>query len=160
MQLLEIDEQDTLTSVFVDDIKNEEKISMAIDNNQIVFIENIRFWEEEENGDTSLFEVLRRFMSIYVNDAFAVAHRESASIIIHREMETYYGLSFTEEVEKIKMILDKKEKPITVVLGGAKEDKLKYLTGLEKIADNILIGGKLPKLDLRSQISDRLRFKR
>jgi len=61
-------------------------------------------------------------------------------------METYYGLSFVEEVEKIKMILDKKEKPITVVLGGAKEDKLKYLTELEKIADYVLVGGKLPKL--------------
>lgn len=146
MQLLEIGGEDTLTSVFVDDIKNGDKISMAIDNNQIVFIENVRFWEEEENGDTSLFDALKRYMSVYVNDAFAVAHRESASVIIHREMETYYGLSFAEEVEKIKMILNKQERPITVVLGGAKEDKLKYLDDLLKTADHILIGGKLPKL--------------
>lgn len=146
MQLLEIEGQDTLASVFVDDIKNEEKISMAIENNQIIFIENIRFWDEEEKGETSLFEGIKKYISVYVNDAFAVAHRNSASIIIHREMETYYGLSFMEEVEKIAMILESKERPLTVILGGAKEDKLKYLTELEKIADNILVGGKLPKL--------------
>ncbi len=146
MQLLEIEGQDTLASVFVDDIKNEEKLSMAIENNQIIFVENIRFWDEEEKGETNLFEVLKKYMSAYVNDAFAVAHRNSASIIIHREMETYYGLSFMEEVEKISLILDNKERPLTVILGGAKEDKLKYLTELEKIADNVLVGGKLPKL--------------
>ncbi len=146
MQLLEIEGQDTLASVFVDDIKNEEKISIAIENNQIIFVENIRFWEEEEKGETGLFEILKKFMSVYVNDAFAVAHRSSASIIIHRELETYYGLSFVEEVEKISLILDTKERPLTVILGGAKEDKLKYLNELTEIADNILVGGKLPKL--------------
>ena len=146
MELLEIEGQDILASVFVDDIKNEEKISMAIENNQIIFIENIRFWDEEEKGETNLFELLKKFVTIYVNDAFAVAHRKSASIIIHKEMETYYGLSFVEEVEKIRMILDSKEKPLTVILGGAKEDKLKYLIELTEKADYILVGGKLPKM--------------
>ena len=151
MQLLQIEGQDTIASVFVDDIKDEEKISRALENSEIIFIENIRFWEEEEKGDTRLFEILKKFMTVYVNDAFAVAHRKSASIIIWREMETYYGLSFVEEVEKIKMILDRKERPITIVLGGAKEDKLKYLLELEKIADHILIGGKLPKIISNNQ---------
>ncbi len=145
MQLLEIEGQNTLASVFLDDIKNESKLSLAFENNQIVFVENIRFWEEEEKGETRLFEVIRKFISVYVNDAFAVAHRNSASVIIHREMETYYGFSFMEEVEKIRFILDTKEKPLTIILGGAKEDKLKYLAELEKIADKILVGGKLPK---------------
>ncbi len=146
IQLLETEGQDTIPSVFIDDIKNEEKISQALENNQIIFIENIRFWDEEEKGEINLFEIIKKFMTVYVNDAFAVAHRKSASIVLHRDMDTYYGLSFVEEVEKIRMILEKKEKPITVILGGAKEDKLKYLTELEKIADNILVGGKLPKL--------------
>ena len=146
MQLLEIEGQDTITSVFIDDIKNEEKIAIAVEKSQIIFVENIRFWDEEEKGETNLFETIKKFMLVYVNDAFAVAHRKSASIIIHREMETYYGLSFVEEVEKIRMILDKKVKPLTVILGGAKEDKLKYLSEIEKIADYILVGGKLPRL--------------
>ena len=146
MQLLEIEGQDTITSVFIDDIKNEEKIAIAVEKSQIIFVENIRFWDEEEKGETNLFETIKKFMLVYVNDAFAVAHRKSASIILHREMDTYYGLSFVEEVEKIRMILDKKVKPLTVILGGAKEDKLKYLSEIEKIADYILVGGKLPRL--------------
>lgn len=154
MGLLEMDGQDMIESVFVDNIKDEQKIAAALVNNQIIFGENLRFWNEEEVGDTSLFEAIKKQAAILVNDAFAVAHRRNASIILHRELETYYGFSFMEEAEKISQILEKEERPITVVLGGAKEDKLKYLPELAEIADRILIGGKLPKLDLRSQISD------
>ena len=154
MSLLESNGQNTIESVFVDDIKNEQLVSTALAKNQIVFGENLRFWSEEDMGDTSLFKVIKKYVPILVNDAFAVAHRKNASIILHREMETYYGFSFIEEVEKINLVLNKKERPITIILGGAKEDKLKYLDDLSKIADHILIGGKLPKLDLRSQISD------
>jgi phosphoglycerate kinase len=146
MSLLETNGQNTIESVFVDDIKDEKKMGEAIKNNQIIFGENLRFWSEEENGDTSLFSVLRKFAEIFVNDAFAVAHRASASMIIHREMETFYGFSFIEEVEKIGQILEKKEKPLIIVLGGAKKDKLDYLPELEKMADYVLIGGKLPKI--------------
>jgi len=146
MGLLEMDGQDMIESVFVDNIKDEQKIAAALVNNQIIFGENLRFWNEEEVGDTSLFEAIKKQAAILVNDAFAVAHRRNASIILHRELETYYGFSFMEEAEKISQILEKEERPITVVLGGAKEDKLKYLPELAEIADRILIGGKLPKL--------------
>ncbi len=145
MELLQ-DGQQLIDSVFMDDIKDENKISLAIKNNQIIFGENLRFWSEEDAGDTSLFRVIKKYTQVFINDAFAVAHRKNASIILHREMETYYGFSFAEEVEKISQILEKEERPITIVLGGAKEDKLKYLSELTEKADYILIGGKLPKL--------------
>ncbi|MDD2483390.1 MAG: phosphoglycerate kinase [Candidatus Shapirobacteria bacterium] len=149
LELLEILEADCggdcVKNIFVDDIKDEEKIKKAISENEIIFGENLRFYKEEEDGDTTLFSTLKKYSSVYVNDAFAVAHREAASIILHREMETYYGLAFVKEVEKINLILEKKEKPMVIVLGGAKEDKLKNLKKLSKIADYILIGGKLPK---------------
>ncbi len=146
MGLLESDGQNTIESVFVDNIKDEQKITIALLNNQIIFGENLRFWNEEDVGDTSLFEAIKKQVFVLVNDAFAVAHRKSASIILHREMETYYGFDFVEEFEKINKILVNKQRPITVILGGAKEDKLKYIDDLLKIADHILIGGKLPKL--------------
>ncbi|MCW1949174.1 MAG: phosphoglycerate kinase [Candidatus Shapirobacteria bacterium] len=145
MELLQ-DGQQLIDSVFVDDIKDENKIGLAVKNNQIIFGENLRFWSEEDAGDTSLFGVIKRYTQALVNDAFAVAHRKNASIILHREMETYYGFSFAEEVEKISQILEKEERPMIIILGGAKEDKLKYIDDLLKIADHILIGGKLPKL--------------
>jgi phosphoglycerate kinase len=146
MSLLESDGQNTIESVFVDDIKNEGKIVEALLNNQIIFGENLRFWEEEDEGDTNLFEVVKRHLFVLVNDAFAVAHRKNASIVLHREMETYYGFDFIEEAEKINRILENEQRPITVILGGAKEDKLKYLKELSEKADYVLIGGKLPKL--------------
>lgn len=154
MTLLEVDGQNTIESIFVDDIKDDNKIASSLIDNQIVFIENLRFWSEEDAGETSLFETIKKYSNFLVNDAFAVAHRRNASIILHREIETYYGFSFIEEVEKINQILEKKEKPITIVLGGAKEDKLKYVTELVEMADYVLVGGKLPKLDIRYQISD------
>ena len=137
---------DCVRNIFVDDIKSEEKVKEAIKTNEIIFGENLRFYKEEEDGKTALFSTLKKFASVYVDDAFAVAHRAAASIILHREMESYYGLSFVKEVEKINLILEKKEKPIVIVLGGAKEDKLKNVEELAKMADRILIGGKLPKL--------------
>ncbi len=146
MELLENEGQNLIESVFLDDIKDEQKISSSLENNQIIFGENLRFWSEEDTGDTSLFREMEKYVSIFVNDAFAVAHRKNASIILHREMETYYGFSFVEEVEKISQILDEEERPMTIILGGAKEDKLKHLAELTEKADYVLIGGKLPKL--------------
>ncbi len=146
---------DCVRNVFVDDIKDEEKIKKAVEENEIIFGENLRFYKEEENSDTTLFLILKKFASvIYVDDAFAVAHRAAASIILHREMESFYGLSFVKEIEKISQILERKEK-LVIILGGAKEDKLKNVDELAEMADYVLVGGKLPKLVDRSLIVDR-----
>lgn len=145
MELLEGNNPGSIENIFVEDIKDEEKINSALEENQIIFVENIRFWEEEDKGNMELFTSLVKSCHALVNDAIAVAHREAASIILHREMETYYGFNFMEEVEGMKKAING-EKPITLILGGAKEDKLKYLNDLLKIVDHVLIGGKLPKL--------------
>ncbi|MDD4135619.1 MAG: phosphoglycerate kinase [Candidatus Shapirobacteria bacterium] len=160
MQILEADcGGDCVKNIFVDDIKDEEKIKKAISENEIIFGENLRFYKEEEGDNTTMFEILRKYANVYVNDAFAVAHRKAASIILHREMEAYYGLSFIKEAEKINFILENSANQnndgLVVILGGAKIDKLNYLDGLLKIANQVLIGGKLPKLVDRSLIVDR-----
>jgi len=149
MEILEKNCNDCITNVFIEDIKDEGKILKAVADNQIVFVENLRFWAEEELGETSLFDSLKKVKPVFVNDAFAVAHRKNASILLHNCFETYYGLNFVEEYDQIKRILDSAEQKngvLTIVLGGAKEDKMKHLNELAKIADHILIGGKLPKL--------------
>jgi len=150
MNLLEGNNPGSIENVFVDNIKDEEKINLALEENQIIFVENIRFWEEEEKGNMELFTNLVRSCHALVNDAIAVAHREAASIVLHREMETYYGFNFLEEVEGMKKTLNG-EKPITLILGGAKEDKLKYINELSQKLDHILIGGKLPKIISNNQ---------
>lgn len=160
LELIEILETecggDCVGNVFLDDIKNEEKVKKAIEENEIIFGENLRFYEEEEKGDTSLFSVLNKYCHFFVNDAFAVAHRKAASVLLHNEMETYYGINFVEEALKINEIKEKKEKPIVIVLGGAKEDKLKNIDELLKIADWILIGGKLPKLIKNEDLDEKI----
>jgi len=157
VELLGLLENNLLNSVFIDDIKDVNKIKTGLENCQIIFIENLRFWKEEEENDPLLFENLKYLSDAFVNDAFAVAHRKSASVMLQQWMETYYGLSFCEEAEKIGKLVENPEKPVTIVLGGAKEDKLKYLPELEKIADYILVGGKLPKL-IKESVGEKVKI--
>lgn len=143
MSLLEANGENLINNVFVEDIKNEDLIKEAITNNQIIFVENLRFWNEEDKGNTELFSVVKKYSDVFVNDAFAVAHRRNASVLLHQEMESFYGLDFVEEVERMNNLINP-NRPMTIILGGAKADKLNYLEDLKKIADFILIGGKLP----------------
>jgi len=117
-----------------------------IPDNQVLFFENLRYWEGEEKNDNTFMQNLTGKYEAFVNDAFAVAHRRHASVMLCNIMDTYLGFSFVEETEKISKILENPERPLIVVLGGAKEDKLSYLPELVKVADKILVGGKLPKL--------------
>lgn len=133
-------------SVFIESLEDSERLKIAQETNSITFIENLRFWEGEEKNDDGFLANLRSLFPVYVNDAFAVAHRKHASIMLWQKMETYYGLSFAEEAEMTAKILENPQRPITVVLGGAKEDKLGYLNDLTKMADQVLVGGKLPKM--------------
>jgi phosphoglycerate kinase len=145
MDLLENEGQNMIESVFVEDLIDQEKIKQALEVNQIVFLENLRFYPGEEKNEPLFLKGLIDLCSVFVNDAFAVAHRKSASVMLHKTMPAFYGISFVEEAEKIVKLLDS-ERPLTVVLGGAKKDKLNYLQDLAKLADYVLIGGKLPKL--------------
>jgi len=128
-----------MDSIFLDDFE-------IIEDKPLIFFENLRFWEGEETNDNTFMKKLIDASQAYVNDAFAVAHRTHASIMLHTVLDTYYGFSFLEEAEKISKLLENPERPLTIVLGGAKEDKLSYLPELVNIADRILLGGKLPKM--------------
>lgn len=144
MSLLESDGQDWVNSVFVDNVDDTTLIDQSLANNEIVFLENVRFWPGEEGNDSNFLKNLTELCSCVVMDAFAVAHRNEISVTMHRRMPAFYGYSFVDEANKVMGILDNPKKPITIILGGAKEDKLNYVGDLVNIADWILIGGKLP----------------
>lgn len=152
MSLLEPRGENLIESVFVDDMGKVKEIDLALGANQIVFLENLRFWEGEESNEPEFLDKIKELCQFYVNDAFGVAHREHASIMLWQKMPAFYGLSFIEEVDKIEALVKNPERPLTVVLGGAKKDKLDYLEGLLNLADRILIGGKLPKLMSNDQV--------
>lgn len=146
MTLLEPNGENLIDSVFVEDVGNFEKLDMAMAGNQIVFLENLRFWKGEENNDIDFLKNLVEICQFYVNDALAVSHRKERSNMLYKSLPGFYGLAFISEVEKILKVVDDPSHPLTIVLGGAKADKLNYLPELLKIADHILIGGKLPKI--------------
>lgn len=153
MSLLEPEGENLIESVFVDDMEKIKEIDLALGANQIVFLENLRFWEGEEKNEPKFLDKIEELCQFYVNDAFGVAHRQHASIMLWQKMPAFYGLSFIEEVDKIEALVKNPQRPLTVILGGAKRDKLDYVEGLVDLADRVLIGGKLPILRQDSGIA-------
>lgn len=131
-------------SIFIDNLENLETIKLALSQNQIIFLENIRFWPGESTLDFTFLEPLINQSQVFVNDAIAVAHRASASVLIHQYLPAFYGDNFIEEINNLQKILLSTH-PKTLILGGAKSDKLDYISELANIFDHICIGGKLPQ---------------
>ena len=134
--------------LFVDDCISEEAftISKGLKKGQILLLENLRFYEDEKNGDVDFSQMLAQHGNVYVNDAFGTAHRSHASTaIIADYFEPQYkmaGLLMAAEVENASKVLKSAEKPLTAILGGAKvSDKIEIIKNLLNIADNIIIGG-------------------
>ena len=133
-----------IDSVFLSEI-NLDQIDQSLALNQIVFLENLRFWKGEESNDPDFLMPLVTICQAYINDAFAVAHRAHASITLWQKLPSFYGLSFLDEYSHLEKLTNS-SRPLTLVLGGAKEDKIKHLDKLISVCDQILVGGKLPHL--------------
>lgn len=137
--LIEQYQKTTIRHQFIREIENYESYDVSM-------LENLRFWPGEEENDPEFLKPLIQVSTCYVNDALATSHRKHRSVMIYKELPAYYGLAFISEVEKIMSVLERPARPITIILGGAKEDKLSYVPKLIPIADYICIGGKLPLL--------------
>lgn len=134
--------------LFVDDCISEEafNISKGLKKGQILLLENLRFYEDEKNGDVDFAQMLAQHGNVYVNDAFGTAHRAHASTaVIADYFDPKYkmaGLLMAAEVENATKVLKSAEKPLTAILGGAKvSDKIEIIKNLLNIADNIIVGG-------------------
>ena len=135
---------------FVDDCIGEkvESVVNAMQPGQIVLLENIRYYNEEEANDAAFAEKLAKVADIYVNDAFGAAHRAHAStegvarIVAKRGGQCAAGLLMERELKFLGDELEKPASPFVVILGGAKvSDKIKVIDRLLEKADTILIGG-------------------
>lgn len=109
----------------------------------IIILENIRFYEEETNGDTNFAKSLAGLGDIYVNDAFAMMHRSDASVaVLPNYLPAYAGLTVEKELKGLDIVLNLKKDPFVVIMGGAKiTDKVGAIKNLGKKADALLIGG-------------------
>lgn len=112
---------------------------------EILLLENLRFYNEEEKGDKEFAEKLSKYADAYVNDAFGTAHRAHASTAIIAEYfpETkFFGLLMAKELEAVEKVLGNGEKPVTAILGGSKvSTKITIIENILPAIDNLIIGG-------------------
>ncbi len=122
-------------------LKKEELFKEPDD--QIVFLENIRFYKEEEENDTSFAKQLAGFADLYVNDAFSCSHRSHASVNkITEFLPSFAGLQLETEINALKKITTEIKKPITCIIGGSKiSTKIDIIKNLIPKFDNIIIVG-------------------
>ncbi|MGE5041683.1 MAG: phosphoglycerate kinase [Candidatus Levyibacteriota bacterium] len=112
-------------------------------------VENLRFFPEEEEKGEEFVKKLAALGDVYVNEAFAVSHRDHASISgIPTILPSYAGFHLQEETATLSKILENPERPLVVVIGGAKiETKLPMVETMHKIADYVLVGGQIAEQD-------------
>ena len=112
-------------------------------NDQIVFLENIRFYKEEEKNDTNFAQHLAKLADLYVNDAFSCSHRAHASVSkITEFLPSFAGLQLETEISALKKVTTEIKKPITCIIGGSKiSTKIGVIKNLIPKFDNVIIVG-------------------
>jgi len=130
----------------VDDFLNPNKTVFENQKeNQILVLENIRFYPEEKKNDLEFAKKLASLADVFVSDGFAVAHRSEASVVgVTKYLPSYGGLLLKKEVEMISKVIKNPQKPLVAIIGGAKvSTKIGLIKKLTEIADYLLIGGGL-----------------
>jgi phosphoglycerate kinase len=113
---------------------------------EVLLLENLRFYKEEEKGDKGFAEKLAGLGDVYVNDAFGTAHRAHASTAVIAQFfpkdKRMFGLLMESEVASAEKVLHQSQKPFTAIIGGAKvSDKILIIENLLQRATDIIIGG-------------------
>jgi len=132
---------------FADDCIGQSAISQAaaLKPGEVLLLENLRFYKEEEKGDTEFARKLSALGDIYVNDAFGTAHRAHASTAIIAQFfpkTKMFGYVMANEILNIDKCLRNGKRPITAILGGAKvSTKIEIINHLMDKVDNLVIGG-------------------
>ena len=112
-------------------------------DDQIVLLENVRFYKEEEKNDTFFAKHLAKLGDLYVNDAFSCSHRAHASVSkITEFLPSFAGLQLETEINALKKVTTEIKKPITCIIGGSKiSTKIGIIKNLIPKFDNIIIVG-------------------
>ena len=112
---------------------------------EVLLLENLRFYKEEEKGDVAFAKKLSELADVYVNDAFGTAHRAHASTTIIAKFfpdAKFSGYLMAEEIKNAEKLMTTPARPFTAIMGGAKvSDKILLIESLLEKVDNIIIGG-------------------
>ncbi|HRY33918.1 MAG TPA: phosphoglycerate kinase [Bacteroidales bacterium] len=131
---------------FAADCIGEDAVRMAgaLRSGDILLLENLRFYKEEEKGDEGFAGKLARLGDVYVNDAFGTAHRAHAStaVIAGFFRDKVFGYVMGREIANIEKVMKDTRRPFTAILGGAKvSGKIQIIQNLMDKVDNLIIGG-------------------
>jgi phosphoglycerate kinase len=120
-----------------------EKAILSMQKDEVILLENLRFYSEEEKNNPEFAKSLAKPVDIFVNDAFGTAHRAHASTVgVARILPSCAGFLMAKEIGVLSNLLENPERPFVVVLGGAKiSGKIEIVQNLLSIADRILIAG-------------------
>ena len=147
-ELLKTPGQANVPVLFANDSIGEQAVltSKMLRPGEVLLLENLRFYKEEEKGDKGFAEKLAKLGDVYVNDAFGTAHRAHASTAVIAQFfpreKKMFGLLMENEVSSAEKVLHKSEKPFTAIIGGAKvSDKILIIENLLERATDIIIGG-------------------
>lgn len=140
---------------FIDDCMGE-KVNMAIESmmpGDVILLENLRFYPEEELNDVDFAKTLSSVADIYVNDAFSCSHRSHASIAqITKFLPAYAGFCLQDEVNHLEEIVFCKYKPTAAIVGGAKiSTKISLLLSLAQKVEFLILGGAIANNFLLAQ---------
>ena len=132
---------------FAEDCSGEiaKQAVQNLQNGEILLLENLRFYAEEEAGDVDFAKELASLGDIYVNDAFGTAHRAHASTTIIAQFfpeNKCFGTLLAKEIESLNKVLSNSVKPVTAVLGGSKvSSKITVIENILDKVDHMIIGG-------------------
>ena len=142
---------------FVDDCigdKVEEAVS-KLQPGEILLLENLRYYPEEESGAVDFAEKLSKWGDVYINDAFGTAHRAHASTTVVAQFfpeNKCFGHLLASEIENVNKVLNDSQKPVTAIVGGAKvSSKITIIENILDKVDHLIIGGGMAFTFIKAQ---------
>lgn len=132
-----------------------EQAAKDLKPGEVLMLENLRFYKEEEAGDEGYAKKLAALGDVYVNDAFGTAHRAHASTTIianYFPENKVFGKLLAKEIESLNKVLKNSEKPVTAVLGGSKvSSKITVIENILDKVDHLIIGGGMTFTFIKAQ---------
>ncbi|MFD1314378.1 phosphoglycerate kinase [Namhaeicola litoreus] len=132
-----------------------ETAAANLQNGEVLLLENVRFYKEEEAGDVNFAKKLAALGDAYVNDAFGTAHRAHASTTIVAQFfpdAKCFGYLMAREIDALNTVLNSDKKPVTAIIGGAKvSSKIDVMMNIMEKVDNIIIGGGMAYTFVKAQ---------
>lgn len=132
---------------FADDCIGESAVKAATDlkPGEVLLLENLRFYKEEEKGDENFAQKLASLADVWINDAFGTAHRAHASTAVIAKFfpnDKLFGYVMQGELESVDKVMHNPTRPFTAIMGGSKvSSKIDIIMNLMDKVDNLILGG-------------------